>query len=73
MDLGDASDALALCGEEAVLIGARGEERITAEELARRMSTINYEVTCALTAHVPRIYRRGGEPSAQPLSVPPPR
>jgi alanine racemase len=71
VDLGDTSEASGLRGEEAVLIGTRGEERITAEELARRMSTINYEVTCALTARVPRIYHRDGEPSAQPSgSVP---
>jgi alanine racemase len=66
VDLGDTPDTHGLCGEEVVLIGARGEERITAEELARRMSTINYEVTCALTARVPRVYHRDGEPSAQP-------
>jgi alanine racemase len=71
VDLGDTPEASSLCGEEAVLIGARGEERITAEELARRMSTINYEVTCALTARVPRIYHRDGEPSAQPSGAVP--
>ena len=36
-------------GDEAVLIGAQGPERILAEEVARRLDTINYEVTCALT------------------------
>ncbi len=49
VDLGDAPDAHTLRGSEAVLIGARDEQRITAEELARRMDTINYEVTCGLT------------------------
>ncbi|MGH2913179.1 MAG: alanine racemase [Solirubrobacteraceae bacterium] len=64
VDLGNGSEAGALLGEEAVLIGARGEERVTSEELARRMGTINYEITCALTARVPRIYHRdGGEAS----------
>jgi alanine racemase len=74
VDLGDTPDALALRGEEAVLIGARGEERITAEELARRMSTINYEVTCALTGRVPRRHHRDGEPVGErevKLSSPP--
>jgi alanine racemase len=71
VDLGDTSEASALCGEEAVLIGARGDERITAEELARRISTINYEVTCALTPRVPRVYHRDGDPSAQPSRVAP--
>ncbi|HEX2392044.1 MAG TPA: alanine racemase [Solirubrobacterales bacterium] len=41
-------------GEEAVLIGAQGEEAILAEELAARLGTINYEVTCAISARVPR-------------------
>jgi alanine racemase len=41
-------------GDEAVLIGAQGPERILAEEVARRLGTINYEVTCALTSRVVR-------------------
>ncbi len=53
--------AAGAAGREAVLIGARGEQRITSEEVARRMHTINYEVTCGLTARVPRIYHRDGE------------
>jgi alanine racemase len=50
-------------GAEAVLIGADGPERITAEEVARRLGTINYEITCGITARVPRIHHRDG---AQP-------
>lgn len=61
VELGDAPDARSLCGSEAVLIGSRGDQRITAEEVARRMHTINYEVTCALTGRVPRIYHRDGK------------
>jgi alanine racemase len=45
-------------GDEAVLIGPQGEERILAEEVARRLETINYEVTCGISARVPR--ERGG-------------
>jgi alanine racemase len=41
-------------GEEAVLIGPQGEEAILAEEVARRLETINYEVTCGISARVPR-------------------
>ncbi|HEX6666070.1 MAG TPA: alanine racemase [Solirubrobacterales bacterium] len=41
-------------GAEVVLIGAQGEERIFAEELAARLGTINYEVTCGISARVPR-------------------
>jgi alanine racemase len=51
-------------GEEAVLIGAWGGERVLAEEWARRIGTINYEVMCALSARVPRVYHRDGAPAA---------
>jgi alanine racemase len=68
VDLTDAVDPLALRGEEAVLVGARGQERITAEEVARRMDTINYEVTCGLTARVPRVYHRDGQPAREPFA-----
>jgi alanine racemase len=54
VDLGPDPAALELCGAEAVLIGASGSERITAEELARRMGTINYEITCGLSSRVER-------------------
>jgi alanine racemase len=41
-------------GDEAVLIGSQGEETILAEEVAARLDTINYEVTCGISARVPR-------------------
>jgi alanine racemase len=41
-------------GDEVVLIGRQGEERILAEEVARRLGTINYEVTTGLLARVRR-------------------
>ena len=43
-------------GDVATLIGAQGDERILAEEVARRLGTINYEIACGLTARVPRAY-----------------
>jgi len=55
--------AAAAVGDAAVLIGAQGGERITAEEIARRLDTINYEVTCGLLPRVPRVYHRDGEPA----------
>ena len=54
VDLGDGGAAA--LGEEAVLIGRQGGERILAEEVARRLGTINYEVTCGISARVPRVY-----------------
>jgi alanine racemase len=43
-------------GDDAVLIGAQGRERITAGELASALGTIPYEVTCAISSRVPRVY-----------------
>jgi len=54
VDLGDGGAAAV--GEEAVLIGRQGGERILAEEVARRLGTINYEVTCGISGRVPRAY-----------------
>jgi alanine racemase len=66
VDLGPDPAALELCGAEAVLIGSSGPERITAEELAGRMDTINYEITCGLSARVPRTYRPFSAPAPAP-------
>ncbi|HSZ06116.1 MAG TPA: alanine racemase [Solirubrobacteraceae bacterium] len=62
VDLGLDVDPARLRGERAILIGMQGSERITGEEVARRLETINYEVTCALTPRVQRIYHRDGVP-----------
>jgi alanine racemase len=53
VDLGDEPVAR---GAEAVLIGARSGDRILAEEMAARLDTINYEITCGISARVPREY-----------------
>jgi alanine racemase len=45
-------------GDEVVLIGRQGDERILAEEVARRLDTINYEVTTALLPRVRREHVR---------------
>jgi alanine racemase len=52
VDLGPETDVEP--GDEAVLIGSQGDEEILAEEVARRIGTINYEVTCGISARVPR-------------------
>ncbi len=62
VDLGPDPAAQELLGAAAVLLGVQGDERITAEEVARRLDTIDYEVTCALTPRVGRVYHRDGEP-----------
>ena len=61
VDLGPDPTAQELRGAQAILIGEQGSERITAEEVARRLDTIDYEIACALTPRVPRVYHRDGE------------
>lgn len=48
-------------GEEVVLIGSDGGERISAEEIAGFIGTINYEITCGISKRVPRVYIEDGK------------
>jgi alanine racemase len=54
LDLGP--EGRAAVGDEVVLLGTQGAERITAEELAAHAETINYEITCALGARGARTH-----------------
>ncbi|EIT87423.1 alanine racemase [Fictibacillus macauensis ZFHKF-1] len=47
-------------GETVTLIGRQGEAEISADDVARQAMTINYEISCLLTARVPRIYKKQG-------------
>ena len=49
-DIGDVR-----CGDEVVLLGSDAEESISAEQIARWSSTINYEVTTRINDRIPRI------------------
>jgi alanine racemase len=60
VDLGPVTDVK--IGDAVTLVGADGNERQTAEELARRLDTINYEVLCGISNRVPRYYHRDGKP-----------
>jgi alanine racemase len=60
IDVGAGSDVEV--GDPVTLIGADGAERQTAEDLARRIGTIGYEVLCWISARVPRAYHRDGVP-----------
>lgn len=48
-------------GDLVTLIGKDGGEEITADELASREGTINYEVVCGLSKRVPRVYLKNGK------------
>lgn len=43
-------------GDEVVLIGRQGKNKITAEELASLSGTIPYEIVCGLGSRIPRVY-----------------
>ena len=43
-------------GEEVVLLGSQGDETINADEWAKRLNTISYEVVCSIGPRVPRRY-----------------
>ena len=43
-------------GDEVVLIGQQGNERNTASDIADWTGTISYEVLCAISPQIPRLY-----------------
>ena len=43
-------------GDEAVLVGAQGDERINMDELAEIAGTINYELACGFGMRLERAY-----------------
>jgi alanine racemase len=47
-------------GTQVTLIGEQGGENIPVDEIAKKLETINYEVTCMVSSRVPRIYKRDG-------------
>jgi len=47
--------------DEVVLIGEQGGEKIRAEEVARWVESINYEVVTSLTSRLPRVYIKQGK------------
>jgi len=42
--------------DEAVIIGRQGRDMISADDVAATIGTINYEVLCAISPRVPRLY-----------------
>ena len=56
VDVGPATDVQV--GDEVVLLGSQGGQRISPDEWAARLGTIAYEVVCGLGARVERRYGR---------------
>jgi alanine racemase len=63
IDMGSEPSVGVGVGSVATIIGRDGSEQQTAEALARRIGTINYEIACGISARVPRAYHRDGEPT----------
>lgn len=47
-------------GTKVTLIGTQQEQCISVNEIAKKLDTINYEVTCTIAHRVPRIYLKDG-------------
>jgi alanine racemase len=45
-------------GTKVTLIGSQGDERITIDEIAETLETINYEIPCMISSRVPRMFYR---------------
>ncbi|MFO8082888.1 MAG: alanine racemase [Desulfobacterales bacterium] len=54
LDVGHIPDVNA--GDEVVIFGTQNNESIHVDELAKKLSTINYEIVSTITARVPRVY-----------------
>jgi alanine racemase len=47
----------ATIGDEVLILGSSGEKTISAESIAQIADTISYEITCGISARVPRLFR----------------
>lgn len=55
----DVTDVSGACvGDEVVLYGRQGDQEITMEEIEEIVGTISYEIVCAISKRVPRLYVR---------------
>ncbi len=50
-------DVQAKVGDKVTLIGQDGRQKISADDLAAKLGTINYEIVCAIATRVPRYYK----------------
>ena len=59
LDVTEIPDARA--GDEVVLLGAQGAQKITIRQLAEWMDVIDYEAMLAPSRRVPRVYMKQGD------------
>ena len=51
-------------GDEVVIIGSQGADRIDVREMAAQIGTIPYEILCRIGSRIERIYDERSSPSA---------
>lgn len=62
LDLTGVPDAAV--GDDVILIGSQGEHSILVEDVAEAIGTISYEITCGISARVPRRFSAAGRGDA---------
>nr|WP_269140290.1 alanine racemase [Pectinatus sottacetonis] len=50
-------------GDEVILFGRQGTASISADELAQKLGTINYEIVCMMARRLPRVYMKKHQPA----------
>ncbi|WP_127836632.1 alanine racemase [Clostridium prolinivorans] len=48
-------------GDEVILLGEKDNLKFDADDIAKLIGTINYEVTCMISKRVPRVYLKSGK------------
>lgn len=66
----DCGDDPVAVGDEVVLLGRQGDEEIPADEWARALDTIAYEIVCGIGPRVPRVYLESPSDGPRPASAP---
>jgi alanine racemase len=64
LDVGEVSEVAV--GDEVVIFGRQGDESLTADEMAKALDTINYEIVSTITSRVPRVYLKDNVVHAEP-------
>lgn len=52
----DCGDMKIKIGDDAVLLGRQQDQTISANDIAAKLDTIGYEIVCAISSRVPRVY-----------------
>jgi alanine racemase len=59
IDVTDAGEAKV--GDEVIILGSHGDLKFNADDMAKAMGTINYEVLCMIKQRIPRVYMKNGK------------